>query len=121
MSDIGGCEDLVENGVSGYRVQTENVSGYVEKIVELFENEKKRKDMGKKAANFVRENCDYGSVIWKLEKIVEELQNGDISLDESIKLFEKGIELTNDCRKTLETARQKITSLTEEEQKNGDK
>ena len=71
VSDIGGCEDLVENGVSGYRVQTENVSGYVEKIVELFENEKKRKDMGKKAANFVRENCDYGSVIWKLEKIVE--------------------------------------------------
>lgn len=66
-------------------------------------------------------NTDFEKSLNELEKIVEELQNGDISLDESIKLFEKGIELTNDCRKTLETARQKITSLTEEEQKDGDK
>ena len=66
-------------------------------------------------------NTDFEKSLNELEKIVEKLQNGDISLDESIKLFEKGIELTNDCRKTLETARQKITSLTEEEQKNGDK
>ncbi len=66
-------------------------------------------------------NTDFEKSLNELEKIVEELQNGDISLDESIKLFEKGMELTNDCRKTLETARQKITSLTEEEQKNGDK
>ena len=66
-------------------------------------------------------NTDFEKSLNELEKIVEELQNGDISLDESIKLFEKGIELTNDCRKTLVTARQKITSLTEEEQKNGDK
>ncbi len=66
-------------------------------------------------------NTDFEKSLNELEKIVEELQNGDISLDESIKLFEKGMELTNDCRKTLETARQKITSLTEEELKNGDK
>ena len=66
-------------------------------------------------------NTDFEKSLNELEKIVEKLQNGDISLDESIKLFEKGMELTNDCRKTLETARQKITSLTEEEQKNGDK
>ena len=66
-------------------------------------------------------NTDFEKSLDELEKIVEELQNGDISLDESIKLFERGIKLSNDCRKTLETARQKITSLTEEEQKNGDK
>ena len=65
-------------------------------------------------------NTDFENSLNELERIVEELQNGDISLDESIKLFEKGIKLTNDCRKTLETARQKITSLTEEEQNNGD-
>ena len=66
-------------------------------------------------------NTDFEKSLNELEKIVEELQNGDISLDESIKLYEKGMEITNDCRKTLETARQKITSLTEEEQKDGDK
>lgn len=70
VSDIGGCEDLVENGVSGYRVQTENINGYVEKITELFEDKKKRKDMGHNATNFVRKNCDYESVIWKLEELV---------------------------------------------------
>ena len=66
-------------------------------------------------------NTDFEKSLNELEKIVEELQNGDISLDESIKLFERGIKLSNDCRKTLETARQKITSLTEEESENGDK
>lgn len=66
-------------------------------------------------------NTDFEKSLDELEKIVEELQNGDISLDESIKLFERGIKLSDECRKTLETARQKITSLTEEEQKNGDK
>ncbi len=66
-------------------------------------------------------NTDFEKSLKELEQIVEELQNGDISLDESIKLFERGIKLSNDCRKTLETARQKITSLTEEESENGDK
>ena len=66
------------------------------------------------------ENNDFEKSLDELEKIVEELQNGDISLDESIKLFERGMELTNLCRKTLETARQKITSLTEEEEENGE-
>ena len=66
-------------------------------------------------------NTDFEKSLKELEQIVEELKNGDISLDESIKLFERGIKLSNDCRKTLETARQKITSLTEEESENGDK
>lgn len=66
-------------------------------------------------------NTDFEKSLDELEKIVEELQNGDISLDESIKLFERGMELSGECRKTLETARQKITSLTKEEQENGDK
>ena len=66
------------------------------------------------------ENNDFEKSLDELEKIVEELQNGDISLDESIKLFERGMELTNLCRKTLESARQKITALTKEEQENGE-
>lgn len=65
-------------------------------------------------------NTDFEKSLDELEKIVSQLESGDISLDESIKLFERGIELTNDCRKTLETARQKISSLTEEERENGD-
>ena len=65
-------------------------------------------------------NTDFEKSLDELEKIVEELQNVEISLDESIKLFERGMELTNLCRKTLESARQKITALTKEEQENGE-
>lgn len=49
----------------------------------------------------------------ELEKIVNTLENNDISLDKAIELFEKGIELSNTCRKTLEKAETKITALTE--------
>ncbi|MBE6777193.1 MAG: exodeoxyribonuclease VII small subunit [Ruminococcaceae bacterium] len=51
----------------------------------------------------------------QLEDIINKLENEDVSLDESIALFEKGVKLSNDCRKTLETAEQKIISLTEAE------
>ena len=60
-------------------------------------------------------NTDFESSLLELEKIVEKLEGGETSLDESIKLFEKGMELSNDCRKTLNTARQKIITLTEAE------
>lgn len=66
-------------------------------------------------------NTDFEKSLDELEKIVARLESGDISLDESIELFERGTKLTNECRKTLENARQKITSLTEEEEENGDK
>ena len=39
-------------------------------------------------------------------------------IDESIKLFERGTELAGECRKTLETAKQKIITLTEAEEEN---
>lgn len=60
-------------------------------------------------------NTDFEASLTELEKIVEKLEGGEISLDESIKLFEKGMELSNDCRKTLDNARQKIITLTEAE------
>ena len=60
-------------------------------------------------------NTDFEASLSQLEKIVEKLEGGETSLDESIKLFEKGMELSNDCRKTLNTARQKIITLTEAE------
>lgn len=60
-------------------------------------------------------NTDFEASLLELEKIVEKLEGGETSLDESIKLFEKGMELSNDCRKTLNAARNKIITLTEAE------
>ena len=61
---------------------------------------------------------DFEKSISELEKIVSLLESGDITLDESIKIFERGTELAEECRKTLETAKQKIITLTQAEEEN---
>lgn len=52
-----------------------------------------------------------------LEKIVSELEKGDLNLDDSISKFEQGIKLSKECNKILEDAEKKITILLE---KNGE-
>ena len=47
----------------------------------------------------------------QLEEIVEELEKGDLSLEDSVKKFEEGIKISNECNKTLEEAEKKITIL----------
>jgi exodeoxyribonuclease VII small subunit len=49
-----------------------------------------------------------------LEKIVEELENGKIPLDESLALYERGIKLIRLCNAKLDNAEQRIESLTGE-------
>mgnify|MGYP002524643236 FL=1 len=48
----------------------------------------------------------------RLEALVQELENGTASLDESIKLYEEGSKLAKQCEERLKNARQKITMLT---------
>lgn len=52
--------------------------------------------------------------ISELEKIVAKLEDGTISLDESISLFEKGIKLSKECQKILDDAEKKISVLMED-------
>lgn len=52
----------------------------------------------------------------ELETVVARLESGECSLDESIELFERGMKLSADCTKQLETAKQKIISLTKTEE-----
>ncbi len=47
----------------------------------------------------------------ELERLVEELENGDLELDQALKKFEQGIKLSRDCQKTLEEAEMKIKIL----------
>ena len=44
----------------------------------------------------------------KLQEIVNSLDSGEMSLEESLTLFEKGVALVNSCREFLESAKQKI-------------
>ena len=49
----------------------------------------------------------------KLEKVVAELENENLSLDESVKKFEEGIELSKKCNEILQKAEKRITILLE--------
>ena len=47
----------------------------------------------------------------KLEKIVEELERGSLSLDEALKKYQEGIELASVCAQRLDNAKKKIDLL----------
>lgn len=48
-----------------------------------------------------------------LEKIVEKMESGQLSLEESLKLFEQGVTMIASCQKMLQDAKQKISKLTD--------
>jgi len=47
----------------------------------------------------------------ELEKVVKELEGGDLPLERSLELFEKGVELSENCRKQLEDAETRVEVL----------
>ena len=47
----------------------------------------------------------------KLETIVDELEKGNLPLEQALKLFEQGVELSNSCRKELEEAEGRVEIL----------
>ena len=47
----------------------------------------------------------------QLDAIVSQMESGELSLDESLQLFEKGVKLTRSCQKTLVEAEKKIEKL----------
>jgi exodeoxyribonuclease VII small subunit len=48
-----------------------------------------------------------------LETVVERLERGDLTLDDSVKLFEEGVRLSNACKLELEKAEGRIQVLVE--------
>jgi exodeoxyribonuclease VII small subunit len=56
---------------------------------------------------------DFESAIAELEKIVKQLEDGDLPLEQSLALFERGIELSRYCHDTLGAAQRRIELLTE--------
>lgn len=54
----------------------------------------------------------------ELEGIVEKMEKGEMTLDESIEMFQKGIELSNYCSKKLDEVEKRITVLLQDEKGN---
>ncbi len=53
--------------------------------------------------------------IQELEKIINELENGNLNLDDSVVKFEEGMKISKECNKMLENAEKKITILLNDE------
>ncbi len=58
---------------------------------------------------------DFEKSMKRLEEIVDQLEGESASLEESLKLFEEGMKLTETCRGMLEEAEEKIKTLLDEE------
>lgn len=57
------------------------------------------------------ENKSFEDMMKNLEEIAKDLESGELSLDESVKKFEEGMELSKSCSKILDDAEKKITIL----------
>ena len=53
----------------------------------------------------------YETALQKLQDIVEQLENGSLSLDDSLKLYKEGAKLSSYCYEYLKNAEQEITSV----------
>lgn len=58
---------------------------------------------------------DFETALAELEALVEKMEQGDLSLDESLKQFERGVQLTRSCQQALKDAEQKVQVLMEKD------
>jgi len=63
----------------------------------------------KKQADF-----DFEAALEQLEELVASMEDGELSLEDSLKAFEKGIKLTRECQTALKNAEQRVQVLLDE-------
>ena len=63
---------------------------------------------------FYSHHYPFETSLEKLEKLVEQMEDGDLTLEDSLKTFEEGIRLTRECQQALAAAEQKVKLLIEE-------
>lgn len=64
---------------------------------------------------------DFEKNLDRLQEIVEKMEKGELSLDDSLKLFEEGVKISRSCHKSLEKAELKVQKLMGvDEEGNGD-
>lgn len=59
----------------------------------------------------MNENFSFEQALKRLEEIVETLEEGNISLEESIKIYQEGVALSKQCSGMLEEAEGKVMAL----------
>jgi len=61
-----------------------------------------------------KKNLNFEKALAELEKLVDEMEQGNLSLEDSLKRFEKGIILSGECQQALQNAELKVKKLIEE-------
>ncbi|MBQ2827462.1 MAG: exodeoxyribonuclease VII small subunit [Clostridia bacterium] len=61
-----------------------------------------------------KKDISFEEAVERLEKIVRMLESGSVPLDDSLVLFEEGVELVKTCNSKLDAVQQKITLLTKD-------
>jgi len=64
-----------------------------------------------------KSSANFEKSLSELEQLVEDMEQGDLSLEDALKHFEKGISLASNCQSALSSAEQKVALLIE---KNGE-
>ena len=59
---------------------------------------------------------DFEKAMERLEQIIDDLESGKLSLDESIKVFEEGVDLSKKCHKKLTETETKVKQLIKNEE-----
>jgi len=54
---------------------------------------------------------DFEKALEELEALVEQLESGELNLDQSLKQFKRGVELTRHCQNVLDQAQQTVEQL----------
>ena len=58
----------------------------------------------------------FETALARLEEIVQKLEDGDLALEESLKLFEEGVRLSRNCDQKLQAAERRIEILLKDEE-----
>lgn len=59
------------------------------------------------------EGVDFATTVDRLERLVERLESGELSLEGSLSAFEEGVRLTRDAQRRLDEAELRVRTLTE--------
>jgi exodeoxyribonuclease VII small subunit len=54
---------------------------------------------------------DFEQALRELESVVERLERGDLPLEEALRVFERGVDLTRQCQGALKSAQQRVDAL----------
>jgi len=57
------------------------------------------------------DSFDFEAALASLEELVSSMEEGNLSLEDSLKAFEQGIRLTRECQNALQQAEQKVQKL----------